>query len=952
MANRSWIDSLNRGMAGEGLRGYGPLIKEYVNFLLAKLTFHQQHPDFNGTFEYEEYISLKGINDPNEGYETISDLMMLQDRIEQFQKLIFSHFRSGGNNECRISALVPLVQESYGIYKFITSMLRAMHTSKWPGSHHLIELMIIATGDDDALEPLRGRYDAQHYRLVKFYYECSNLRYLTSLITVPKLPQEPPNLLSEDESAPRLPQRPKQEIERQVTPPPMPKADEPDDIGEFWKNEQARQNREYEEQQRVLEERQAQQLFAQQQAALQAQRDFEEQQRQLAEQQRRDHEALLAQQLQQQTQGRMAQLEQENFEARAQYARDQLMLQQYDQKIKALENELSQLQNSYGQQISSKDDQIRALQEQVNTWRTKYEALAKLYSQLRTEHLDLLQKFKSVQLKAASAQEAIDKREKLEREIKTKNLELADMIRERDRALHEKDRLSGGNREELEKLKRELRMALDRADNLERSKGNELSSMLSKYNREMADLEEALRKKSRALEEVHAKYSEGGSDAERLLREKEDELEVYKQSLDDTLIKLNELEMSRGDTDRALDGEIDAMLLSNIGKINDIIDSVLQSGVQRVDDALYELDSSMQAGNQNATPSYVLSQIEKASSSATEFAMAFNNFIADGPNSSHAEIIRSINVFASSIADVLSNTKGLTRLATDDSKADQLINGARQSALSTVKFFRSLLSFRLDGMDPMQKTDVVINSMNEVQMNLQKLNKLADSFAPNRGKLANNKGDLGDLVDNELSKAADAIIAAAARLAKLKSKPKDGYSSYELRIHDSILDAALAVTNAIARLIKAATVTQQEIVQAGRGSFSKTDFYKKNNRWTEGLISAAKAVASSTNTLIETADGVLSSRNSPEQLIVASNDVAASTAQLVAASRVKAGFMSKNQESLEGASKAVGAACKALVRQVQSMIKDRDQEEDKVDYAKLGAHEFKVREMEQQVCPY
>jgi len=55
--------------------------------------------------------------------------MTLQDQIDSFQKLIFSHFRSGANNECRISALVPLVQESYGIYKFITSMLRAMHTS-------------------------------------------------------------------------------------------------------------------------------------------------------------------------------------------------------------------------------------------------------------------------------------------------------------------------------------------------------------------------------------------------------------------------------------------------------------------------------------------------------------------------------------------------------------------------------------------------------------------------------------------------------------------------------------------------------------------------------------------------------------------------------------------------------------------------------------------------------
>ena len=55
--------------------------------------------------------------------------MTLQDQIDSFQKLIFSNFRSGANNECRISALVPLVQESYGIYKFITSMLRAMHTS-------------------------------------------------------------------------------------------------------------------------------------------------------------------------------------------------------------------------------------------------------------------------------------------------------------------------------------------------------------------------------------------------------------------------------------------------------------------------------------------------------------------------------------------------------------------------------------------------------------------------------------------------------------------------------------------------------------------------------------------------------------------------------------------------------------------------------------------------------
>ncbi|QRD94231.1 ANTH domain-containing protein [Aspergillus flavus] len=933
----NWIDSLMRGVGGDGIRGgigYGPLIREYVFFLESKLAFHRNHPEFNGLFEYEEYISLKTINDPNEGYETISDLMTLQDQIDAFQKLIFSHFQSGTNNECRISALVPLVQESYGIYKFITSMLRAMHTT---------------TGDAEALEPLRGRYDAQHYRLVRFYYECSNLRYLTSLITIPKLPQNPPNLLSDDDERPALPRRPTKEIEQEPTPPPKAPPADPEPINDFWTTEAKRQQEEFEAEQRRLqqqwEEQQRQQILAQQQA----QHDFEEQQRLQAEQQRLAQEQLLRDQYQTQTQGRLAELEQENLNARAQYERDQLMLQQYDRRVKDLEEQMNQLTSNLNMQSASKDEQIRSLQEQVNTWRSKYEALAKLYSQLRQEHLDLLQTTKSLKLKAASAQEAIERREKLERELKTKNLELADMIRERDRALHDRDRLTGNNKEELEKVKRELRLAIERAENAERQKGTEISTLLSKYNREMADLEEALRNKNRALEDISSRNADRQGDHDAVLREKDEEIEVYKSGMEQALMELEELKMNQGDVDNALDSQIDTVLHSTVAKINDIIDSVLQTGVQRVDDALYELDSSMQAGNQNASPPYVLSQIEKASASATEFSTAFNNFIADGPNSTHAEIIRTVSIFSGSVADVLSNTKGLTRFANDDKSADQLINAARKSAQATVRFFRGLQSFRLEGLEADHKTDVVINNNLEVQRDLQSLSKLVETFAPKSTKISTN-GDLGDLVDQELTKAADAIDAAAARLAKLKKKPRDGFSTYELRINDVIVEAAIAVTNAIAELIKAATESQQEIVREGRGSSSRTAFYKKNNRWTEGLISAAKAVATSTNTLIETADGVISGRNSPEQLIVASNDVAASTAQLVAASRVKASFMSKTQDRLEAASKAVGAACRALVRQVQEIIAERNQDgSEKVDYAKLSSHEFKVREMEQQV---
>jgi hypothetical protein len=42
------------------------------------------------------------------------------------------------------------------------------------------------------------------------------------------------------------------------------------------------------------------------------------------------------------------------------------------------------------QRDQQKDNTIRALQEQVAMWKTKYENIAKMYAQLRKEHLELL----------------------------------------------------------------------------------------------------------------------------------------------------------------------------------------------------------------------------------------------------------------------------------------------------------------------------------------------------------------------------------------------------------------------------------------------------------------------------------------------------------------------------------------------------------------------------------
>ena len=49
-SNTSWLESLSRGSTdGAGARGYAPLISEYIYYLMAKLAFHRQHPEFNGT---------------------------------------------------------------------------------------------------------------------------------------------------------------------------------------------------------------------------------------------------------------------------------------------------------------------------------------------------------------------------------------------------------------------------------------------------------------------------------------------------------------------------------------------------------------------------------------------------------------------------------------------------------------------------------------------------------------------------------------------------------------------------------------------------------------------------------------------------------------------------------------------------------------------------------------
>ncbi|GJJ09734.1 hypothetical protein Clacol_003958 [Clathrus columnatus] len=938
-----WLEACARTIGNDDARGYGTLIRTYVSFILAKLRFHRQRQEFNGLFDYKEYVSLKETDDPNEGYEVIADLIGLQDQIDAFQRIIFSHFNYSPNNECRISALVPLMKESWNIYRYITSMLRAMHRR--------------TDSDVDALEPLRSRYTAQHHALRKFYYECSVLKYLTSLTNVPKLGKEPPNLLGSDDGAPALPPRPPTTNDIVKFPPPAvptptPTAAEIEEQGKILAQYEAQRKQ-------LVVQRKAEEQILREQEVAQQQREYEELRRQQTERERLAHEHVSQNQFHaysMRATRQLVELQQQVAAMQGQYERDQLLLEQYDWRVKDLENELASINANVGSQMMSKDELIKQLQDQVALWRNKYESLAKLYSRLRTEHLEMLSRYKQLQLKANSAEEAIDKVERMERDVKAKNLGLADMMKERDRAQFDLDSQAANHRDEIEKLRRELDIANERAEDASKGKSERTASLISNYNHQLDELEDSLRAKQIQIDELLQKLDNFGGDFERLREEKDQEIQILQEAMDSTIQKLHELQQTQGFTHQATIAQIDTLILDNRKKLNEIIDSILQGCVQKVDESIYELESPGQAGNQTATPEYTLSIIEKAMGISNEFATIFTLYVNQEPGGEHVEVIKCADAFAQVISDVLINTRGITRLTSDDDASDRLVAMAKKVGDTVLRFFLGLQLYRIDFLQPQQRSEVAVRNNVEARSILAELSEVIEVLVPKSkadGPIAKANADFGDIVEQEILSTAHTIEAATQRLKDIMARPHDTsrFNAIDVQVHDTILESALVIANGISRLIKAATECQQEIVTQGRRTISSNhQFYKKNNRWTEGLSSAAKAVAFATNLLIECADGVLSGTYTLEQLIVASTEVASATAQLVAASRVRAvSLMSKAQEKLELAAKVVTESCKFLVRQVKE-IAAKQIDADQFDFStSVGVYEFKVREMGQQV---
>uniref|UniRef100_F7CLM4 Talin 1 n=1 Tax=Ornithorhynchus anatinus TaxID=9258 RepID=F7CLM4_ORNAN len=185
------------------------------------------------------------------------------------------------------------------------------------------------------------------------------------------------------------------------------------------------------------------------------------------------------------------------------------------------------------------------------------------------------------------------------------------------------------------------------------------------------------------------------------------------------------------------------------------------------------------------------------------------------------------------------------------------------------------------------------------------------------------------IAENELLGAAAAIEAAAKKLEQLKPRAKPKEADESLNFEEQILEAAKSIAAATSALVKAASAAQRELVAQGKVGAIPANALD-DGQWSQGLISAARMVAAATNNLCEAANAAVQGHASQEKLISSAKQVAASTAQLLVACKVKADQDSEAMKRLQVAGNAVKRASDNLVKAAQKAAAFEDQENETV----------------------
>ncbi|KAI3362058.1 hypothetical protein L3Q82_012399, partial [Scortum barcoo] len=334
-----------------------------------------------------------------------------------------------------------------------------------------------------------------------------------------------------------------------------------------------------------------------------------------------------------------------------------------------------------------------------------------------------------------------------------------------------------------------------------------------------------------------------------------------------------------------------------------------------------------------SSPDYLVNRAEITLGSIDKMQQSHVAYL--GNRNDASGLLRAVTQFSHLAADTIVNGAATSHSAPTD-QADRLTDSCRDCASNCLQFLKDLkLQASLPRADP-----------TAVRYTVQRLLALGQDLRPKGQDVL--KEELGSMVDKEMIATSTAIEEAVLRMDEILSQARRDTSGIKLEVNQNILGSCSDLMRAVHMLVTAATDLQKDIVEGGRGAASVTEFYAKNSRWTEGLISASKAVGWGATQLLDSADRVVGENGRYEELIASSHEIAASTAQLVAASKVKADRSNKKLHTLQHASRHVNDMAAVVVTSTkhgQQQISDQGV----MDFSGMSLIKLKTEEMEAQV---
>uniref|UniRef100_G3RYA9 Huntingtin-interacting protein 1-related protein n=3 Tax=Gorilla gorilla gorilla TaxID=9595 RepID=G3RYA9_GORGO len=742
----------------------------------------------------------------------------------------------------------------------------------------------------DTLQGHRDRFHEQFHSLRNFFRRASDMLYFKRLIQIPRLPEGPPNFLRASALAEHI----KPVV---VIPEEAPEDEEPENLIEISTGPPAGEP--------VVVADLFDQTFGPPNGSVKDDRDLQ------IESLKREVEML------------RSELEKIKLEA-------QRYISQLKSQVNALEGELEEQRKQKqkalvdNEQLRHELAQLRAAQlegERSQGLREEAERKASAtearYNKLKEKHSELVH---------------------VHAELLRKNADTAKQLTVTQQSQEEVARVKEQLAFQVEQVKRESELKLEeQSDQLEKLK-RELEAKAG----ELARVQEALSRTEQSKSELSSRLDTLSAEKDALsgaVRQREADLLAAQSLVRETEAALSREQQRSSQEQGELQGRLAERESQEQGLRQRLLDEqfavlrgaaaeaagILQDAVSKLDDPLHLRCTS--------SPDYLVSRAQEALDAVSALEEGHAQYLTSLADAS--ALVAALTRFSHLAADTIINGGATSHLAPTD-PADRLIDTCRECGARALELMGQL--------QDQQALRHVQASL--VRTPLQGILQLGQELKPQ--SLDVRQEELGAMVDKEMAATSAAIEDAVRRIEDMMNQARHASSGVKLEVNERILNSCTDLMKAIRLLVTTSTSLQKEIVESGRGAATQQEFYAKNSRWTEGLISASKAVGWGATQLVEAADKVVLHTGKYEELIVCSHEIAASTAQLVAASKVKANKHSPHLSRLQECSRTVNeraANVVASTKSGQEQIEDRDT----MDFSGLSLIKLKKQEMETQV---